>query len=255
MTLSSARSATNDTAVFRLAQQQATDRLTGPVPQWKSNAGGLWHKPRKRWAILLMGLVAVVSPLALHAIAGGRPMRVLLPAPIPATHPAALFEMSAPVIVAAVAPAPMPPAPPTAAVPGRGDIQQVGAEIHIELAAMPLERAVQMLALATDASVNGLDSLATQMRPITMKWQGRSAAEAWHLLLASDVSYAAQCRGARCDVWLAGALAPSAAAPSDAPMRLHTPVGIRSEPQPAAAPQRLAASDEATEIAAFGVPQ
>jgi len=68
-----------------------------------------------------------------------------------------------------------------------------------------------MLALATDASVNGLDSLATQMRPVTMKWQGRSAAEAWHLLLASDVSYAAQCRGARCDVWLAGALAPSAA--------------------------------------------
>jgi hypothetical protein len=197
--------------------------------------------------------VAAAGTFGVHASIGRKPASATRQhAPVPAAHPAALFGGSAPL---ARAPAPMPRAQSpiagseTVPSPSHGGIRRVGDAIEIALTAMPPGRAVQMLAQATGASVDGLDVLRPDMRPITLRWRGRDAAQAWQALLADDVSFAVRCGPRTCEVWLAGTAAPPPAS-ALVPRAASMPAALPSAPPPLPI-----ADGQALEIAAFGQPQ
>lgn len=87
---------------------------------------------------------------------------------------------------------------------------------RIELRAHDRRDAAERLASLTGAQLLERPEVLAQTRPVTLRWQGRDAADAWRALLADELSYALDCRHPRaCKVWLfdtgvAGATAPVA---------------------------------------------
>ena len=75
-------------------------------------------------------------------------------------------------------------------------------EIRIDLAEVPLLEAARQLAAATHTELVGADALHDSRRRVSLKWQGRSATDAWQQLLVNDANYAAQCDANRCQLWL-----------------------------------------------------
>lgn len=178
----------------------------------------------------------------------GHPRAVSAPAAVPSAH----------VVHAAELPAAQPevqPAAPHAAPARVSHTAWVGGELQIDFAALPLGEAVQMLAAATRSSVAGAEGLPAGGRPITMQWQGRSAAEAWHQLLAAEASYAARCSGGRCDIWVVptAAAAASSVAGHAAPSAGPTVRAAAPAPSPPAQPgEEALTAAQALALEAFG---
>lgn len=92
-------------------------------------------------------------------------------------------------------------------------------ELHIQARRASRAALARQLAAITDGELLVADpgSLDTA-GPLTLRWQGRDAQEAWQLLLGPAASHALQCEGLRCRVWLLGGVtAPPVAAASAAP--------------------------------------
>jgi len=150
---------------------------------------------------------------------------------------------------------PTPAAAPSAAPPAQAahGIVVAHGEIRIDLADVPLPEAARQLAAATQTELVGADTLHDSPRRISLKWQGRSATEAWQQMLVDDANYAVHCDTRRCQLWLlegsaSQRLAVSAATSTRtlarAPSASHTanfasaaPAARESAPPHAAAPQ------------------
>lgn len=209
----SAADSTHDTAELRAAcvaaQAQAEAQFgEGPPPLWEPASAPV--VPR-RWSGMYVLAAAVVLVGALagwmiggEAAASSAPPVVdaAAPAPAPLASEADIEEGPS------VAAPPESPAPVTLFV-GRSDrLWSLDA-----LGASRLEAARQ-LALQSGSTLHGSLELLAQAPPLTLRWQGRSLAQAWGQVLGADLNYALQCRRDACEAWIVAAATHDAAAAS-----------------------------------------
>lgn len=65
--------------------------------------------------------------------------------------------------------------------------------------------AARQLALQSGSTLHGSVDLLAQAPPLTLRWQGRSLAQAWAQVLGADLNYALQCRRDGCEAWIVAA--------------------------------------------------
>jgi hypothetical protein len=79
--------------------------------------------------------------------------------------------------------------------------QEAGSWI-IDAETAPRLALARRLAAATGTQLLDQPELLSRTTPVTLHWRGQDIHEAWAQLLASDVSYALQCRPGGCRLWV-----------------------------------------------------
>jgi cytochrome oxidase assembly protein ShyY1 len=89
-------------------------------------------------------------------------------------------------------------------------------EIHIDARGASRQNAALALAALTHAELQSAPGALADAPPLTLRWRGRDASQAWQAVLGADTNHALQCQGTRCRVWLAAS--PHTTAPAAAPI-------------------------------------
>ena len=183
---------TNEDTSLKSLFQAANHRAAG----WSGPAVASWEPQESRRDIWRFALALVAGVLVVGALA-----RYLLAMDAPSPHAAAAVDSLKPDL-ATPAPANLPTPRTLDATSDRKGIRRVGGAFLIDLERTPIHEAVQMLAAETGFVVKGSEAL--QPEPITVRWQGTSAAVAWQQILGTRASFSLVCPGGSCQVWIRG---------------------------------------------------
>jgi len=175
-------------------------------------------KPRqRRWLaagamVLSLGAAATVAALQRPEAVQQRAAE----APVPAGHPARLWETTADApetVEAAPAIVRRRPAPAASA-----SLEITAADGRLQIVAQAASRwdAAQQLAALTGTQLLGQPESLAQARPLALRWQGDDLRSAWLALLGDEVNHGLHCSSpTTCRVWVLGpAAAPVAPAPA-----------------------------------------
>jgi hypothetical protein len=171
-------------------------------------------KPRqRRWLaaaamVLSLGAAATVAALQRPEAVAPRAAE----APVPAGHPARLWETTADVPEAVeAAPASVPRRAETSA---SGSLEITATDGRLQIVAQAASRwdAAQQLAALTGTQLLGQPESLAQARPLALRWQGSDLRSAWLALLGDEVNHGLHCSApTACRVWVLG---PATAAPA-----------------------------------------
>lgn len=187
----------------------------GLPPAWEPAARLRLPPLRRKFCIAGSG---VAVALALLAWALNSHVADVPPAPSGAAVPSIIegrpsAEVAEGAGPARVAQAKSPPATTDLLVDRRGRLWQ------IEAAGASRLDAARLLAEQSGSTLHGSTELLSRAAPLSVRWQGRSLAQAWQQVLGTDVSYALQCRRDVCEAWIVAASTQHASPSPTLPLR------------------------------------
>ena len=199
------------TCAVRAAQADADRRFgDGPVPPWQPPPV-LGESAARRMAGVAVGSLLATALLVAFAVSRIAPDAESDPV-VPISPALATTADDARPAEDSLAPVPTQTVSPAAPVAGqRLSLERRGAEWHLWSQGAARKDVIQRLAEASGATLHGGPDAAAGARPVQLRWQGRSLAQLWPLVLGPELSFALQCRRERCAVWILAAARAGAA--------------------------------------------
>jgi hypothetical protein len=171
---------------------------------------------RRRWlaaAVMVLSLGAAAAVAALQRPAPVEPRAAQ--APVPAGHPARLWETTADVPDAVEPAPPIAPRRPAPAASASLEITATDGRLQIVAQAASRWDAAQQLAALTGTQLLGQPESLAQSRPLALRWQGTDLRSAWLALLGDEVNHGLHCSApTACRVWVLGPAPAVPAAPA-----------------------------------------
>lgn len=194
---------TGDLRAACTAAQLQAERHFGdaPPPPWEPAVPAAAALARHwRWAGL--GGLAVAAALIAWSIGGRSAEAAAAPAPVAAwEHESGVDEVDD-------ADPPEPRGAAQAVLPVALAVSHSGRFWRVEAQGASRLDAARRLAELSGSALHGSIELLAQARPLDLRWQGRTLAQAWEQVLGQDLNYALQCRRDRCEAWIVAAAPP-----------------------------------------------